>query len=122
MNEYGVLSFRKRFYNFRPVPFPLSTNDILIAPFWADIYRFSGGNIYYRLTKDESLVNQTAQDIREAFEDDFIPTSLVIATWDKVQEFGSFGGEVRFKVVLHTVELMKTHLTFFSKHQIILKA
>lgn len=81
MNSNGVVSFRIPFINPAPRPFPLLTNDILIAPFWDFINTFDGGRVFFRLTDDEDLLEQVGNTINEA---DFSPELLLIATWDGV--------------------------------------
>ena len=83
VSDNGVLSFRSGFYDSSPDPFPLSYY-ILIAPFWNDVYLYRGGNIFYRFTDDESILNDVGMTIRDAFENDFSPALVFIATWDRV--------------------------------------
>ena len=73
--------------NFVPFPFPLSTGDILIAPFWDDFDVGAGGQILFRQTSDEELLALTGSTINDAFFLDFSPTLLFIATWDGVPGF-----------------------------------
>ena len=60
-----------------------------IGPFWSDIdvspYRFDDGYVYYDETNNETLLNQTAQDINLAFNGvNFMPVYALIVTWFKV--------------------------------------
>ena len=84
VNLDGVLSFRRRFSNYNPDPFPLRY-DILIAPFWNEVSSYRGGNVFYRFTDDEYILNDVGMIIRDAFINDFSPTLVFIATWDKVE-------------------------------------
>ena len=61
----------------------------------ADIILFSGnadttgiGNVYYRITTNQTLLNQVAQTINNAFgETSSVPQYLVVATWFQVGYF-----------------------------------
>ncbi len=81
MNYNGVLSFRRPFTSSLPVPFPLE-NYTLIAPFWDQIS--TSGQVWYRFTSNYSVITRVRDTINEAFDDDFYPQSLLIATWDNV--------------------------------------
>ena len=87
VNTNGVLSFRNPFFNFVPNPFPLNTNNVLIAPFWDDFDLRLGGQILFRETNDESLLDTVGALINEIFMWEFTPTLLFIATWDGVPGF-----------------------------------
>ena len=87
MNSNGILSFRNNFTSFSPETFPTS-NDVLIAPFWDDVNINVAGDIFYRFTTDQFLLDEVGGDISDAFEVTFEPTLLFIATWDEVAPFG----------------------------------
>ena len=70
-----------------PRPFPLSTNDVLIAPFWDFIETFFGGRVLFRHTNEEDLLTQVGTTINETLMVDFSPTLLFIVTWDGVPGF-----------------------------------
>ena len=82
INTNGILSFNSGLYR-RPQRFLLL--DIpLIAPFWV---RFqSSGNIFYRVTSDVTLLQRAHDQLQELFPSsgNFTPTTLFIATWDRV--------------------------------------
>ena len=84
VNNIGVISFRLPFFDVNPRPFPLSTSDVLIAPFWDTIITFNGGQVLFRHTNDEDLLTQVGTTINEAFMEDFSPVLLLIVTWDAV--------------------------------------
>ena len=100
VNTNGVLSFRDGFTAFTSQRFPLSNGRSLIAPFWddVDIRTSEGGfgNIFYRLTFNTTLLERTRDQLQELFPStgSFTPTQLVIATWDRVAEFGQRGPQV----------------------------
>ena len=90
VNANGVISFRRRFSQF-PSPFPLDSDDILIAPFWDLIDIRDSGQIFYRFSNDLILLSRFQSDINDG--SGFSPVSLFIATWDRVPSF-LYGPEV----------------------------
>ena len=58
----------------------------LIAVFWTDVDTRGSGEVFYRQTNDSHSVANATENIREAFEDadEFVPTTLFIATWKRV--------------------------------------
>ena len=54
------------------------------------------GDIFYRLTSNATLLERARDQVRELFPSpgSFTPTQLVIATWDRVAEFGQSGPQV----------------------------
>ena len=89
----GLLSLNETVGTFTPAPFP--TNEVRIAPFWADADTTGGlGNVYYRLTIDQALRNDAAQIINNAFMSSFMPQYLVIVTWFEVGYFAQLGDKV----------------------------
>ena len=82
-----MLSFRSRFIATRG-SFPLLTNDTLIAPFLDDVDITSHGEIFFRFSVDETLLNEVAFNISQAFGTNFSPSSLFIATWNAVAAYG----------------------------------
>ena len=89
VNTNGILSFRFPFTESTPHMFPCPDNIPLIAPFWdnVDIERF--GNISYRETTDNTLLQKAHAQLQEFFPSSgsFAPTTLFIATWDQVAAF-----------------------------------
>ena len=85
VNTNGILSFQFPLTEFTPHVF----NVPLIAPFWdnVDIERF--GNISYRETTDNTLLQKAHAQLQEFFPSSgsFAPTTLFIATWDQVAAF-----------------------------------
>ena len=58
----------------------------MIAPFLADVDTRAAGRVLYRETNDTELLVDAVLEIVRAFEDsaDFVPTSMFVATWDRV--------------------------------------
>ena len=72
--------------------FPLSANISLIAPFWGDVDITRFGNIFYRETSNTTLLQRAQDQLQGLFPSsgNFTPTTLFIATWDRVAEFVRF--------------------------------
>ena len=104
VNANGVISFRRVFFQHWTSPFPLDSDDILIAPFWDDIDIRDSGQIFYRFSNDLILLSRFQSDINDG--SGFSPVSLFIATWDRVAAYN--GDEVgdRFQF---TSECMTTN-------------
>ena len=82
VSAYGVISFGAS-YSTSPLPFPLSSSDILIAPFWDYFYVHNVGQVLFRLSDNQTLLNEVASTF-DTLEFDFTPTMLFIATWNIV--------------------------------------
>lgn len=91
VNTNGVISFLVPISQYTPDPFPLGDDRRLLTPFWADVDTTKGGDVWYRETTDQNLLNRVAIDIRRALIKfkRFTPTWLYIVTWDKVAFYGS---------------------------------
>ena len=74
---------------YTPRSFPLNDFIPLIAPFWDDINIERFGNIFYRQTSNITLLQRARDQLQELFPSsgNFTPTTLFIATWDRVAEF-----------------------------------
>ena len=87
MNTNGIISFRhafnipRRFHLFNSIP--------LIAPFWDDVDITRFGNLLYRETSNTTLLQRAHDQLQELFASysSFTPTTLFIATWDRVAQF-----------------------------------
>ena len=73
----GVVSFGTNFNDHDSRPFPLSTSDILITPFWEDS---NVGLVLFRLSDHQTLLNEVGSTINDTLEFDFTPTMLFIVT------------------------------------------
>ena len=89
VNTNGILSFQSAFTSATPHMFPLSANISLIAPFWDDVDITRFGNIFYRETSNATLLQRAQDQLQGLFPSsgNFTPTTLFIATWDRVAEF-----------------------------------
>ena len=105
VNTNGDLSFGSSYTSTGPQTFP-TFSPPLIAPFFHDIDIRNGGTIYYRQTSDPMdiiSVITTLQILPNLLI--FTPTSLFIATWDRVAPFSSVGSPSdrnTFQVILAT--------------------
>ena len=103
----GVVSFGYDFTDSISRPFPLSTSDILIAPFWDDSNVENGGQILFRLSDNQTLLNQVGSIINDRLEYDFTPTILFIVTWNSIPAFG--GSPNTVSVILATLAVTKIY-------------
>jgi len=62
-----------------------------VAPFWADVDTTNAGQVWYRQSTDQTLLDRANTQIRNAFpvESIFNATNLFIATWKYVGYFDS---------------------------------
>ena len=86
-SKKGVVSFGATLTDFVSRPFPLSTSDILIAPFWDDSNVENGGQVLFRLSDNQTLLNEVGSTINDTLEFDFTPTMLFIVTWSGITAF-----------------------------------
>ena len=56
----------------------------MIAVYWADVDTTNQGTVFYRETQNSTLLDKARDSIRANYGGRFAPTSLFIATWDKV--------------------------------------
>ena len=88
MNNNGLISFTNGVSTFTPNSFPLTGSLQLVAPFWGDVDTRGTGTVWYREITDltSPLMARARDQIRGAFvnQRSFVPTSLFIATWDRV--------------------------------------
>ena len=48
---------------YTPAEFPIGDNRPLVAPFWADVNTLVAGDIFYRETLDQNLLQQATIDV-----------------------------------------------------------
>ena len=68
-----------------PRPFPLSQR--IIAPFWDVSSVYNGGQVLFRRSDNQTLLNQVGSIINDRLEYDFTPTMLFIVTWNRIPEY-----------------------------------
>ena len=74
---------------YTPLPFPLSGNMQLIAPFWGDVFTPPGTVWYREASSNTELLQRSQKEARIFFMGlkNFRPSFLFIATWDHVGVF-----------------------------------
>ena len=83
-------------WRYTPEPFPLAYNETIIAPYWADVNLWDGGNISYReeirFSQDQDIFEEVDSIIRDTFYNmrRFTSSWMFIATWDQVPYFGTY--------------------------------
>ena len=86
MNNNGDLSFGMAAgWPVSPTAFPIP-NIPLIAPYQADVDTRGTGSVWYRSTRDPTLLAKAVNDIQSLY-GTFSPQWLFIATWDHVGYF-----------------------------------
>ena len=70
---------------YEQIVFPNNPHQ-LVAPYWADVDTRGSGNVWYMQTTDSALLAKATRYIQRGFvtEQEFTPTNLFIATWDRV--------------------------------------
>ena len=88
VNTNGILSFRFSFSTPFTRRFPFFSAP-LIAPYWDNFDLRRGGNLFYRQTFNATLLDRVRVQLQELFPsvNNFSPTKLFIATWDRVHGF-----------------------------------
>lgn len=76
--------------------FPLGGGRRFLAPFWADVDTTVAGNVWYRQSSTQALLDRANMEIRNAFplQPTFTATDLFIVTWDQVGFFDRRSGRV----------------------------
>uniref|UniRef100_A0A7M4ES62 Sushi, nidogen and EGF-like domain-containing protein 1 n=1 Tax=Crocodylus porosus TaxID=8502 RepID=A0A7M4ES62_CROPO len=106
VNNNGIISFLKEVSQFTPVAFPISKDRRVVAAFWADVDNRRAGDVYYRESKDQALLERATKDIGQYFPEvpEFSAQWVFVATWYRVTFFGgsSFSPVNTFQIVLIT--------------------
>ena len=113
VNSNGILSFRSEYLQYSPQLFPFAGLP-LIAPFWDDVDITRFGNIFYRVTNNTTLLQRARDQLQELFPSsgNFTPTTLFIATWDRVAQFGGgYQVSAYMTIFLLVTKTSFTHLT-----------
>ncbi|NXU56730.1 SNED1 protein, partial [Turnix velox] len=106
VNNNGIISFLKEVSQFTPVAFPISKDRRVVAAFWADVDNRQAGDVYYRESTEQHILERASNDIVQYFPEfpDFSAQWVFIATWYRVTFFGgsSFSPVNTFQIVLIT--------------------
>ncbi|XP_034295400.1 sushi, nidogen and EGF-like domain-containing protein 1 isoform X1 [Pantherophis guttatus] len=120
VNNNGIISFLKEVSQFTPVAFPISNDRRVVAAFWADVDNRRSGQVYYRETTDQAILERATKDIAKYFPEfpEFSAQWIFIATWNKVTFFGGnlFSPVNTFQIVLITDGLLS--FTIFNYESI----
>lgn len=90
MNNNGIISFLKEVSQFTPVAFPISKDRRVVAAFWADVDNRRAGDVYYRESTEQPILERASRDIAQYFPEfpGFSAQWVFIATWYRVTFFG----------------------------------
>nr|XP_057928912.1 sushi, nidogen and EGF-like domain-containing protein 1 isoform X3 [Doryrhamphus excisus] len=90
VNNNGLVSFLREVSQFTPVAFPIAGDRRAVAPFWADVDNRRAGRVFYRESREPSILSRAAGDVKMYFSDfpDFNATWVLISTWHQVTFFG----------------------------------
>ncbi|XP_072771226.1 sushi, nidogen and EGF-like domain-containing protein 1 [Nerophis lumbriciformis] len=90
VNNNGLVSFLREVSQFTPVAFPIAGDRRAVAPFWADVDNRRAGRVFYRESRESSILSRAAAHVRIYFPDlsDFNATWVLVCTWDRVTFFG----------------------------------
>ncbi|XP_074446248.1 sushi, nidogen and EGF-like domain-containing protein 1 isoform X3 [Larus michahellis] len=106
VNNNGIISFLKEVSQFTPVAFPISKDRRVVAAFWADVDNRRAGDVYYRESTEQPILERASRDIVQYFPEfpEFSAQWVFIATWYRVTFFGgsSFSPVNTFQIVLIT--------------------
>ncbi|XP_030432394.1 sushi, nidogen and EGF-like domain-containing protein 1 isoform X3 [Gopherus evgoodei] len=120
VNNNGIISFLKEVSQFTPVAFPISKDRRVVAAFWADVDNRRAGEVYYRESKDQTILERATKDIGQYFPEflEFSAVWVFVATWYRVTFFGgsSFSPINTFQIVLITDS--KLSFTIFNYESI----
>ena len=102
----GIISFSDPYTSVIPSSFPLSSDNELIAPYWAHADIFSAGTVFYRETNDSDILSNANSFVRYVSPEfsSFSATTAFIVTWEEIGY--DFGGADRVRIfVLMTTDL-----------------
>ena len=102
VNSNGMISFETSIGQYDPEPFPIGNNSfwwwfepkIMIAPYWADVNMFIGGNVSYReilrIGGNKGIFEEADNIIRGEFVNMkyFTSSWMFVATWDEMSFYG----------------------------------
>uniref|UniRef100_A0AAZ3NXK6 Sushi, nidogen and EGF-like domains 1 n=1 Tax=Oncorhynchus tshawytscha TaxID=74940 RepID=A0AAZ3NXK6_ONCTS len=120
VNNNGLVSFLREVSQFTPVSFPIAGDRRVVAAFWADVDNRRAGQVFYRESKDPSVLLRATVDVKRYFSEfpEFSATWILISTWHKVTFFG--GSDITpvntFQVILITNG--EVSFTIFQYHEI----
>ena len=96
VGDNGIVSLNNSYNSYIPTLLPQNGSKF-IAPYWADVDLRGTGQIYYRQTKNPTLLARATKQMQKTlcFSQNLIVTSLFIVTWDAVGYFNKHTDKVR---------------------------
>lgn len=90
VNNNGLVSFLREVSQFTPVAFPIAGDRRVVAPFWADVDNRRAGKVFYRESREPSILKRASADVISYFSEfpNFNATWVLISTWLQVTFFG----------------------------------
>lgn len=84
------MSFLREVSQFTPVAFPIAGDRRVVAPFWADVDNRRAGRVFYRESREPSILSRASGDVNAYFSEfpRFNATWVLISTWHQVTFFG----------------------------------
>ncbi|XP_062913377.1 sushi, nidogen and EGF-like domain-containing protein 1 [Mobula hypostoma] len=114
VNNNGVISFVVPVSQYTPTTFPLPDGRAFIAPFWVDVDNTLRGNIYYRESTEEALLQRATADVRKYSPGlEFQARWVFVATWDNVTYYGSRSSKVFIQCI--RIHSMASEIHFRSR-------
>ena len=99
VNHNGIITTSGPFYTYTSSPFPLSTGNPGIAPYWTDTDISNRNNvqdsaIYYRQDTSNDILERATAEVLDTYADEvpnFRATWTLVATWHRVTFYGNNG-------------------------------
>ncbi len=90
VNNNGLVSFLREVSQFTPVAFPIAGDRRVVAPFWADVDNRRAGKVFYRESREPSILRRASGDVKTYFSEfpNFNATWVLVSTWLQVTFFG----------------------------------
>ena len=100
IGDNGVISFSSPFNSPTPVPFPVSSNIHVVAPYWSDNDIRQRGSVIYEVFQSgdsaygDSLLATVSDFIKDNFNNDsnFQGTYMILVEWNGVHPFPDDAG------------------------------
>ena len=85
MGDNGIISLNNSYNSYEPKSLPINEFQ-LIVPYWGDSDIRETGNVFYRQTRDPTLLARATNETQAAFptSENVIVINLLIVTWDAV--------------------------------------
>ena len=100
VNNNGDLSFGLAWTEIGPTPFPITTYPV-VAIYQADVDTRGTGRVWYRTTRNATLLAKAANDIHSLTGTSVSLQWLFIATWDHVGYYSYGTDKVVLCMIMH---------------------